>query len=148
MKLSYKSVTNLSSVPVWLISILWIETNNNSVSVSCFWCDCCVVLSQGQANRGWSTSASTSVFPATSVCLCASTTCPSDSGFCFSQRSNKRINRRGQLVSFFLLPFNAKKVMFEVLPCVRLLQTERNQRRVDLRNIVGPLFLRHRLCFL
>lgn len=37
---------------------------------------------QAQGNRGWSTSASTSAFPATSVCLCVSTTCQSDRVFC------------------------------------------------------------------
>lgn len=35
-------------------------------------------VSQARAKRGWSTSASTSAFPATSACPCVSTTCRSD----------------------------------------------------------------------
>jgi len=43
-----------------------------------FQCDDVASCFQARGNRGWSTSASTSAFPATSVCLCASTTCQSD----------------------------------------------------------------------
>lgn len=44
---------------------------------------------QARANRGWSTSASTSAFPATSACLCASTTYQSDCVFAPSPSSKR-----------------------------------------------------------
>ncbi|XP_045924163.1 BRICHOS domain-containing protein 5 isoform X4 [Micropterus dolomieu] len=53
---------------------------------------------EAQANRGWSTSASTSAFPATSACLCASTTCQSDCVFSCSPPS-KRSGKQSCLFS-------------------------------------------------
>lgn len=56
------------------------------------------VLLQVQANRGWSTSASTSAFPATSACLCASTTYQSDCVLA-SSPSSKRSGKHSFLFS-------------------------------------------------
>lgn len=69
--------------------------------LSCFLWSLCRL--QARANRGWSTSASTSAFPATSACLCASTTYQSDCVFASSPSSK----RSGKVV--FLAPPQEKK---------------------------------------
>lgn len=57
-------------------------------------------FSQAQANRGWSTSASTSASPATSACPCASTTFQSDSAFSLDP-PGKRSGKQSCLFFFF-----------------------------------------------
>lgn len=59
------------------------------------WSLCCL---QARANRDWSTSASTSAFPATSACPCASTTCQSDRVHA-SSPSSKRSGKQSCLFS-------------------------------------------------
>lgn len=71
--------------------------------LSCFlWSLCCL---QARANRGWSTSASTSAFPATSACPCASTTYQSDCVFASSPSSK----RSGKVVFLGPPPHKKKK---------------------------------------
>nr|XP_033467096.1 BRICHOS domain-containing protein 5 isoform X3 [Epinephelus lanceolatus]XP_033473806.1 BRICHOS domain-containing protein 5-like isoform X3 [Epinephelus lanceolatus] len=59
-----------------------------------------------RGNRGWSTSASTSAFPATSACPCASTTCPSDCAFSSSAPSE----RSGKQSCLFSSLYKKKKI--------------------------------------
>lgn len=60
--------------------------------------------SQVLVNSGWSTSASTSASPATSVCLCVSTTCQSDSVILCLLPDRDQGNK-SRLFHFPLLPF-------------------------------------------
>lgn len=72
-------------------------------------------FSQAQANRGWSTSASTSASPATSACPCASTTFQSDSAFSLDP-PGKRSGKQSCLF-FFLAPSSRTKASFDCFLC-------------------------------
>ncbi|XP_049418534.1 BRICHOS domain-containing protein 5 isoform X3 [Epinephelus fuscoguttatus] len=61
---------------------------------------------KARGNRGWSTSALTSAFPATSACPCASTTCPSDCAFSSSAPSE----RSGKQSCLFSSLYKKKKI--------------------------------------
>lgn len=68
-------------------------------------------FSQAQANRGWSTSASTSASPATSACPCASTTFQSDSAFSLDP-PGKRSGKQSCLFFFFGSLFKNKSELW------------------------------------
>ncbi|XP_076743414.1 BRICHOS domain-containing protein 5 isoform X1 [Maylandia zebra] len=71
---------------------------------------------KAQANRGWSTSASTSASPATSACPCASTTFQSDSAFSLDP-PGKRSGKQSCPFFFFLAPSSRTKASFDCFLC-------------------------------